>query len=219
MFRRLAALTPLLLLAGPLPARADDKVAPPPGFVALFNGKDLTGWKTHGGKLDQWGADPDTGELFTKAGGGWLMTEKEHGDFELRLEYKVPVNGNSGVGLRAPFKGDPAYQGMEIQILDDYGPAYQKLAPYQYTGSIYGVVPPSKRVTKKAGEWNTMRIVAKGRRVSVEVNGEKVVDANLDDHKKHFAGHPGLLRTTGHVGLQNYGGSRVRFRRIYLKPL
>jgi hypothetical protein len=221
MSRALVAL-PALALLGLLapPARAEkDADAPPAGFVALFNGKDLKGWRTDkAGKAPGWGVD-EGGILYVKGGGGWLMTEKEYGDFELRLEYKVPVNGNSGVGLRSPLKGDPAYVGMEIQILDDYGPAYKKLRPYQYTGSIYGVVPPSKRVTKKAGEWNSMRIVAKGRRVTVAINGTTVVDANLDDYKKDFKAHPGLLREKGHLGLQNYGGARVEFRRLYVKPL
>src|SRR5262249_26030526 len=117
MSRTLLAL--LLCLATPLTARpADPEPEVPEGFKALFNGKDLTGWKIHGGKLASWGADK--GVLFVKGGGGgWLMTDKEYGDFELRLEFKVPKGGNSGVALRSPLKGDPAYTGMEIQILDD----------------------------------------------------------------------------------------------------
>jgi hypothetical protein len=187
------------------------------GFEPLFNGKDLTGWKVHNGKMDVWGAEE--GVLFVNGkGGGWLMTEKEYGNFELRLEYKVPRAGNSGVALRAPLKGDPAYQGMEIQILDDEAPEYKNLRPTQYTGSIYDVVPPSKRVTKPAGEWNQMRIVAKGRQITVELNGTKIVDANLDDHKDKAEKHPGLLRDKGHLGLQSHDG-RVEFRKLIVKPL
>src|SRR5262249_4747119 len=152
------------------------------------------------------------------SGGGWLMTEKEYGDFEVRLEFKVPVNGNSGVALRAPLEGQPHVQGMEIQILDDEGPAYKTLKPYQYTGSLYGVVPPSRRVSKPAGEWNRYRIVARGRQVTVELNGTTVVDANLDDYKKDFEAHPGLLRKKGHLGLQSHDG-RVEFRNLYVKEL
>jgi hypothetical protein len=112
---------------------------------------------------------------------------------------------------------------MEIQLLDD--PWYKDpknykngIRPVQLTGAIYGVVPPSKDATKPAGEWNTMRITAKGRRVAVELNGVKTVDADLDEHKGHFQEHPGLLRAKGHLGLQSHDG-RVEFRDLYVKPL
>ena len=124
----------LLLLLAASPLLAAD-TAPPKGFTSLFNGKDLTGWKVHGGKLTGWSVDADNGTIHTgKGGGGWLMTEKEYGNFEVRLEFKVPKGGNSGVALRSPMKGDPAYTGMEIQILDD--PAYKGLKEWQHTGSI-----------------------------------------------------------------------------------
>src|SRR5262249_14288807 len=217
-------LAPLALLVVLLPAtRADDKTqkaeplnVPPKGFTALFNGKDLTGWKVHGGKLASWGADK--GVLFVKGGGGgWLVAEEEYADFELRLEFKVPKGGNSGVALRSPLKGDPAYTGMEIQILDD--PAYKGLQKWQHTGSIYGVVPPTKIATKPVGEWNSYKITCQGRQVTVELNGEKVVDANLDDYTaKHAKAHPGILREKGHVGLQEHGG-RVEFRNLFIKEL
>jgi hypothetical protein len=155
--------------------------------------------------------------LYTSGeGGGCLLTEDQYGDFELRLEYKVPAKGNSGVALRAPREGDPAYAGMEIQILDDQG--HEGLRPTQYTGSIYDVVAPSKQVTKPAGEWNKMRIIAKGRRVAVELNGTTIVDADLDEHKDRADKHPGLLRDKGHVGFQSHG-SRVEFRNVYVKPM
>jgi hypothetical protein len=185
----------------------------PEGFAPLFNGKDLTGWRVYGGNMDLWGAAD--GVLFTRSGGGgWLMTEKEYGDFELRLEFKVPVHGNSGVALRAPLEGNVSYSGMEIQIIDD--PGWEGLKPWQHTGSIYGVVPASKQVNKPTGEWNTMRIVAQGRQVSVEVNGTRIVDANLDDYKDHAKEHPGILRQTGHLGLQSHDG-RVEFRNVWVK--
>jgi hypothetical protein len=188
----------------------------PEGFKPLFNGKDLTGWKATG-NMDVWGADADKQILFVQGGGGgWLMTEDEYGDFELRLEYKMPKMGNSGVGLRSPLKGDPAYVGMEIQLLDDAN--WKGLRPVQQTGSIYDVVPAAKINSKPFGEWNTMRIVAKGRKVLVEHNGEKLVDANLDDHKEDFKRHPGLTRAKGHIGLQSYN-FRVEFKNILVKPL
>ena len=186
---------------------------PPEGFKALFNGKDLTGWKVYGGEAEAWGAED--GLLFTRGGGGgWLMTEEEYGDFELRLEYRVPKMGNSGVAIRSPLEGNPAYTGMEIQILDD--PNWEGLRPAQHTGSIYDVVASQGLWLKPTGEWNSMRIVAEGRRVTVEVNGKKVVDANLDEHKARAKEHPGLLRDKGHIGLQSYN-HRIDFRDIFLK--
>jgi hypothetical protein len=191
-------------------------------MTSLFNGKDLSGWQVLDGKADAWGAED--GLLFVKGGGGgWLMTVREFGDFELRLEFKLPKGGNSGVALRAPFEGDPAFQGMEIQLLDD--PWYKDaknnpdgIRPVQLTGAIYDVVPPSRDATRPAGEWNTMRIRADGRHVTVELNGVKTVDANLDDHKDRADKHPGLLRTKGRLGLQSHDG-RVEFRNLYVEPL
>jgi hypothetical protein len=215
MYRMLLPFSLVALMLLTSAGRPDSKDVPE-GFVPLFNGKDLSGWKVYAGKEGTWGAED--GILFTKSGGGgWLMTEKEYSDYEMMLEFKLPKHGNSGVAVRSPLEGDPAYSGMEIQILDD--PDYTGLQPAQFTGSIYGVVPPAKHVNKPAGEWNKMHIIAKGRQIVVEVNGTKLVDANLDDHKeKHAEKHPGILREKGHVGLQSHDG-RVEFRNIYLKPL
>ncbi len=203
------ALIVLAVFAGPVVAD------PPEGFQSLFNGKDLTGWKATG-KKPVWGAEK--GILYVDgSGGGWLLTEKEYGDFELRLEFKMAKAGNSGVALRTPPKGDPAYVGMEIQLIDDNNwPG--KLQSWQHTGSIYGVVPAAKIANKKTGDWNQMRIVCHGRHVLVELNKEKLVDANLDEHKEHFKKHPGLERRAGHLGLQSHD-HRVEFRNIWLKPL
>ncbi|NOX87429.1 MAG: DUF1080 domain-containing protein, partial [Calditrichaeota bacterium] len=111
----------------------------PPLFKGpLFNGKNLEGWKVIGGKPESWRVKD--GILYTSGkGGGWISTVKEFGDFKLSLEFRVPAGGNSGVFIRAPHSGDPAYTGMEIQVLDDYAPVYANLKPWQYTGSIYGV--------------------------------------------------------------------------------
>jgi hypothetical protein len=193
--------------------RAD---SPPEGFVSLFNGKDLTGWKVNeGGKQSVWGAMD--GVLYVDGrGGGWLLTEKEYGDFEVRLEYKMPEHGNSGVGLRTPRKGDPAYVGMEIQLIDDG--SWKGLQEWQHTGAIYNVVPPTSLPGKPAGQWNKIVITAKGRQVKVVLNDVKIVDANLDEHQKDFEKHPGLKREKGHLGLQSHDG-RVEFRNLFVKEL
>jgi len=205
---------PMLLLALFVPTLAADE--PPKGYVALFNGKNLAGWWIAADVKPVWGAE--NGVLYCQGGGGgWLMTAREYGDYELHLEYKMPKMGNSGVGLRSPLQGDPAYVGMEIQLIDDVN--WKGLQTWQHTGAIYNVVPPKKINNKEIGEWNTMRIVARGRQIRVENNGEVLVDANLDDYvKEHGQKHPGILRAKGHIGLQSYN-FRVEFKNIFLKEL
>jgi hypothetical protein len=202
----------ILALSTSSPAGGDK---PPEGFVSIFNGKDLTGWKATG-KMDVWGAE--NGIMYVSGGGGgWLLTEKEYDNFDLRLEYKMSKHSNSGVALRTPFKGDPAYVGMEIQLIDDLN--WKGLQSWQHTGSIYNVVPAKKIANKDIGEWNTIRIVANGRKVLVVNNGETLVDANLDDFvEEHGKKHPGILRDKGHVGFQSHD-NRVEFKNIYLKPM
>jgi hypothetical protein len=212
---RLTALAALIAL--PAGLRADEPPKPGPGFTALFNGKDLTGWVAHGGKLEKWGVE--NGMIYSGGAGGWLMTDKEFRDFELRLEYRMPRGGNSGVAVHSPLQGDPAYTGMEIQLLDDDADQYKNLRPAQYTGSIYDVVPAKRGFIKPVGEWNSIRILSKGRHLTVEMNGTVITDANLDDYTTdHGKKHPGLLRADGHLGLQDHGG-RVEFRNIFVKEM
>lgn len=217
--RRLLILLTLFVLS--VPVHAEEPKTPPEGFKSLFNGKDLDGWQATG-KKEVWGADKDTGVLFVAGGGGgYLMTDKEYGDFELRFQYKMPKNANSGVALRSPLKGDPAYVGMEIQLIDDIN--WKGLQTWQHTGSIYNVVPASKLPFKGPDVWNTVRIVCKGRQVLIQINGETVVDQDLDEfkkeeHKKTLDKHPGLLRDKGHLGFQSYN-VRVEFRDIWIKEL
>jgi hypothetical protein len=200
------------------PATAADKEE---GFESLFNGKDLSGWKVFGGKKDVWRADKGL-LVTTGSGGGWLLTEKEYSDFELCLEYRWEKDGgNSGAALRAPDTADVSTKGIEIQLIDDarYEEVHKyKLKPTQHTGSIYGVVPPTRLPGKGPGQWNQMRIVARGRKITVELNGEKVNEADLDDYKEQIKQHPGLLRTRGRVGVQSHDG-RVEFRDLRIKSL
>lgn len=183
----------------------------------LYNGQDLSGWKVIEGDPAAWKAEGDL-LVCTGGGGGWLGTTKEYRDFEIELEYRVPPGGNSGVFLRAPLEGNPAFAGLEIQVLDDYAPEYANLKPSQYTGSVYSVAAAEPRVTKKAGEWQKMRIVCQGPKVKVELNGTQVVDANLDEHRDKLPEHPGIGRTKGFLGLQNHG-SRLEYRNLRVREL
>ena len=195
------------------------------GFVPLFNGKDLTGWKVYNGQESAWGTE--YGLLFTRGGnGGWLMTEKVYADFELRLEYKMSKRGDSGVALRSPFDGGRNHGGMEIQLLDDKN---SKPAPLLSTGAIAWLAAPLKQAAKPSGEWNQLRIVAVGPALTVEINGLLVQKVNLEDLERRLregpeGAHPelrrALLRTDGHIGLQSWApGTRVSFRRLQIREL
>jgi hypothetical protein len=216
--RATPAFLTLLLVVPPYPAEPPSHKEKADGFASLFNGKDLGGWKAYESQPENWTVE-DGVLVCNGKGGGWLGTDRDYADFVLRLEYRLKPAGNSGVYMRAPQKGHISQVGMEIQILDDNHPKYATLNYYQYTGSIYGVVPPTRRVTKPAGEWNALEIRADGRRVVVLTNGTKVVDADLDRCLQDEAvakEHPGLARTTGRIGLQSHS-ERVEFRNISIK--
>jgi hypothetical protein len=191
-----------------------------PGFTPLFDGKTLTGWKLVGGHGP--GYVVQEGKIVCPSdGGGNLFTEKEYANFAFRFEFKLTPGANNGVGIRAPYEGDAAYQGMEIQILDDGDPVYQgKIHPEQYHGSVYDTIPARTGYRKPVGEWNEEEIVADGRRIKVTLNGVIILDANLDIVKepKVLARHPGLARRSGHVGFLGHG-SLVEFRNIRIQAL
>jgi hypothetical protein len=190
------------------------------GFTPLFDGKTLNGWRLVHGKGP--GYVVESGKIVCPAdGGGNLFTEKEYANFVLRFEFRLTEGGNNGIGIRAPFEGDAAYQGMEIQVLDDGAPVYQgKLHPAQYHGSVYDVIPAKQGFKKPTGEWNQEEIVANGRHIKVTLNGHVLVDADLDSVKdpQVLKRHPGLARTTGHIGFLGHG-TRVEFRNIRVKEL
>jgi len=184
---------------------------------SLFSGEDLKGWKIIDGKEGNWSVKD--GILFTTGeGGGWLSTDREYDNFQLDLDFRVSEGGNSGVFLRSPRQGDPAYTGMEIQVLDDYAAEYAKLRPWQYCGSVYGIQAPSVRATKKAGEWQHYTIVAEGPRVKITLNNQLIVDADLISHMDQETSHPGLKRRSGYIGLQCHS-SKVEYRNITIKEL
>jgi hypothetical protein len=189
------------------------------GFVVLFNGKNLDGWQLR--RAERKGFVVEDRLLVCPVGsGGYLFAEKEYADFVLRFEFRMEKGANSGVAIRSPLVDrKPAYQGIEIQILDN--PRFVgKLRPTQYHGSIYDVVPAKLDALKPVGQWNQQEILCKGRRIMVKVNGQIVVDTNLDDVKDAavLEKHPGLQRASGYVGFLGHG-DRVEFRHIRIKDL
>jgi hypothetical protein len=183
-------------------------------YRSLFNGQDLTGWEGAGQPADAcWGVEEGLLVCNGKRG-PWLRSAEEHGDFNLRLEYRLKAGGNSGVYIRTPMNGnhhgDDA--GIEVQILDDAAPRYKDLKEYQYTGSLYAIVPAEPRVAKEAGEWNSLEINCLGTRYHVIHNGVVIISAD-----EATAAELGKRRTKGYLGLQNHS-EHVWFRNVRIGP-
>ena len=209
-----------LLLASCLLGCAAGASAAEEGFIPLFDGQSLAGWMgaTEGYKVE----DGTITCIPGKGGGGNLLTEREFADFDLKLEFRLPPGGNNGVAIRAPREGHVATLGMEIQILDSTHPKYAKLEKYQYHGSVYGVIPAKRGYLRAVGEWNEQEIRCRGSHVTVILNGETIVDGDViaASEPKTVDGkdHPGVRRTSGHVGFLGHGDA-VQFRNIRIKPI
>lgn len=185
------------------------------GFVKLFNGKNMDGWV---GVTDLYEVN-DGCMTFKDGGGGNIFHQDQYSDFDLRFEFKLPPGGNSGIGIRAEREGNPAYRGMEIQVLDDGHPKFKELKDWQVHGSIYGVVPAHRGYLRSAGEWNLGQIIAKGAHIQVFVNGTKINDADLTKVKPLDGNvHPGLHNPKGYIGILGHRDP-VSFRNIKIKPL
>ena len=153
--------------------------------------------------------------------GTWLMSEKEYSDFVLEFEWHLGERGNSGVALRAPMAGDPAFDGLELQMADPrYVPPESPMAPAELTGALYRAVPPKVQAFKPES-WNRYRITCFGPRVHVVLNGETILDVNLDEQntptKRHDGSSAPPLKDRprrGHIGFQELsrGGTHVQIR-------
>lgn len=190
------------------------------GFVSLFNGRNLDGWI--GNKVSY---TVDDGVIVIKPGndsGGNLYTEKEYDDFVFRFEFQLTPGANNGLGVRTPPEGDAAYVGMELQIIDNTASIYANLEPYQYHGSVYGVIPARRGFLRPVGEWNYQEVTLQGTKVKVVLNGTVIVDGDyagaLTDGTIDGKEHPGLKNRKGHIGFLGHG-SVVKFRNIRLKEL
>jgi hypothetical protein len=157
--------------------------------------------------------------------GSWLMYERELGDFILEFEFKLGERGNSGCALRAPMKGDPAFEGLELQMADlRYNPEAKE---DELTGSLYRAVAPRQQVYRPT-EWNKYEIACRGHELKVMLNGVLILDLNLNQQsvrpKRHDGSEAPPLKDRprrGHIGFQELSrdGSHVEIRNVRLKSL
>jgi HEAT repeat protein len=192
------------------------------GFTPLFNGIDLNNWT--GNKIDYFAQEGMIVCQPSGKGNGNLFTEKEYDNFIMRFEFQLTSGANNGLGIRTSKEGDPAYVGMELQILDNKADIYKNLFDWQYHGSVYGVIAAKRDYLKPIGEWNVQEVYANGNHIKITLNGQVIVDGDIhkvsEGGKKTIDGkaHPGLLNKKGHIGFLGHG-SPLKFRNIRIKEL
>ncbi|MCM4151752.1 DUF1080 domain-containing protein [Arenibacter sp. N53] len=190
------------------------------GFKSLLNGKNLDHWI--GNKTDY---IMENNELLVRpkrGGHGNLFTAEEYSDFIFRFDFKLTPGANNGLGIHAPLDGDAAYDGKELQILDDTAEIYANLEPYQYHGSVYGIIAAKRGALNPVGEWNSQEVIVKGNHIKITLNGTIIVDGDWKEASKNGTAdhkdHPGLERNTGHIGFLGHG-AELAFRNIRIKDL
>lgn len=184
------------------------------GFVQLFNGKNLDGWSDMKRVYHV-----ENGEIVFTGGRrifGNLFYNRPFTNFVARFEYKMKYHGNNGFAVRAGkecFDGgamvggykaetDAAYNGMEIQILDNICGRDRGLKSWQFHGSIYGVVAAQHGAERPLGEWNEEEVRVVGEEVTVILNGKTILACSVEDIEAtpDDKPHPGLHNKSGYIG-------------------
>ncbi len=232
---KLSWIVAVALVSAPAAAAAADAAgsgkeeSAEPGFVALFNGKDLSGWIA--GPEKSWVVEDGVIALRREFDGkehnaDYLWTKEPYGDFVLELELKIPERANSGVFLRTSDLKDPVYTGIEIQVSNSYG--RKDLSRGGTAGAIYDCLAPTANAVLKPGEWNRLRVTCKDNKIAVVLNGQAIVDMDLDrwtepnknpdGSRNKFSRALKDFARIGHIGLQDHGRP-VWYRNIRVKRL
>ena len=203
------------------------------GWQLLFDGQTTKGWRGYKSTTMPASWKAENGSLLSRHEQGDttgdIITVDEYGDFELTLEWKMTKGGNSGVMYRATEEAENVWEsGSEYQILDNAG-HMDGLNPLASAGSCYAVFAPAKDMTKPLGQWNQTRIVAHGKHVEHWMNGEKLLEYDVDTElwrahvktSRYYLTAYGKgswgLSPKGHIALQDYGGA-IEFRNIKVRP-
>lgn len=226
---------PAVLLALTLPAMAAepntlDAAEKSAGFKLIFDGKSLDGWR--GYKKDAapagWEVKDDAITL-VKGGAGDLISKEQYANFELRFQFKIAPDGNSGVMWRvAETDGPPYLTGPEYQILDSHAktgyPDERKKG--NIAGAFYDLIPAKPELSKPAGEWNDGGIRLEGTKITLTLNGTVTAEIDMASDrwkellaKSKFAKWERFAKEPkGHLCFQDHG-NQVSFRTIRVLPL
>lgn len=154
--------------------------------------------------------------------GTWLVSEKEYSDFILDYEFKLGPQGNSGCGLRFPLVGDPAFDGLEMQMADPRYYGDYKASAWELTGALYMGLAPRKQVYVPEA-WNHCRIECRGTKVTITMNEAIIVDSDLSKNDRPLKrGTPLKDRPLkGRIGFQELsrGDGQVMIRNARLTEL
>lgn len=199
--------------APPASARAQPRpAAPAEEWRDLFNGRDLAGWSAPMGDPAAWAVS--NGEIVSAipGKGEWLTTDEAFGDFELEVEFFLPVGANTGVGIRTASVGDPSYGGFEIQLNDTAGAEPSATN----AGAVYRVAP-ARVMAIRPGAWNRLRVRVAGDRLDAWLNGRRIHDGVRLPRREVDRARPGGGRR-GRIALQDNNGS-ARFRVVRVRPV
>jgi len=202
------------------------------GWRSIFDGKTTKGWHSYGQNKAgaQWEVKDGALHLDKSKGeGGDLVTDAEYTNFDLKLEWKISPNGNSGILFyvhedKAKY-GESYYTGPEMQVLDNNGHPDGKIHKHR-AGDLYDLIPCTKETVKPVGEWNEVEIYSKDGILKLFLNGVNVVSTTLwnEDWKTLVAGSKfkqwpdfGTFKR-GRIDLQDHG-NEVWYRNIKIKEL
>jgi hypothetical protein len=154
--------------------------------------------------------------------GTWLVSDDTYADFELELDFRIAAPGNSGIGLRFPSAGDPAFDGFELQIMGKTYRGRDEIPPNERTGALYQLFTPRVEAFRP-DDWNHYAITCKGSHILVYLNGHRVQDVDLADHKDApKRGKPPADRPRkGHIGFQELsrGDTHVMIKNARVRRL
>lgn len=190
------------------------------GFTPMFDGMGLEGWTVIPRKrgAGRWLVNGPT--VTAEGQPGSLATVRRYGDFDLRMEWQVGPLGNTGVFYRVGEGTNPASTGIEFQLVDNARPASRE-HPDRQCGAAYGLYAPTVDAARPLGEWNSLRVLARGPRIEHWINGSKVLafEIGSEDFRRRvaaskFANRPGFATARrGRIVLQDHG-TPVSFRNI-----